>query len=274
MSIAGMLSTYLFKRGVFEYMEMTFDNYIVNPMGIKNSVFSQREMYRELYRQKLDKILVREGGKVNYKLYKDKDNYYAWFKIPSEVISNFYYDVVIKFIPKSNAVKLTKSLKEYNVKFYSNDPAFVFTFAYAMEKNKLFIDELAPVMSQEALKERAKERNPKSEVGYVKSLFFAYLLMRQYNLFDKLLYEENGISFNIKELLSKITPADKKIRDRQEAQIELNKKNRIAKAKEANKERDKEMKTTNNTTTSKMTKNFNISKKSKTVGRIKRTKKF
>ena len=257
-------------------MEMTFDNYIVNPMGVKNSVFSKREMYREMYRQKLDKILVRESGKVDYKLYTDKDNYYVWFKIPSEVIPNFYYDVVIKFYPKSNEVKLTKTLKDYYIKFYSNDPSFVFTFAYAMEKNKLFIDELAPVMSKEALKNKAKERNPKAEIGYVKSLFFAYLLMRQHHLFDKLLYEENGLPFNIKELLSNITPADKKIRDRQEAQIELSKNKSIEKKKLKNEPsvRDREMKTSSSTNITKNSKNFNITKKAKTVGRIKKTNKF
>ena len=34
---------------------MTFDEYIQNPMGIKNAVFSHREMYRELYKNKFNK---------------------------------------------------------------------------------------------------------------------------------------------------------------------------------------------------------------------------
>ncbi len=48
-------------------MKMTFDQYINNPMGIKNAVFSAREMYKELYTKKLNVILVREVGKVLYK---------------------------------------------------------------------------------------------------------------------------------------------------------------------------------------------------------------
>ena len=50
---------------------MTFDEYIQNPMGKTNSVISNRIMYRNMYQEKLDKIMVREAGKVDYKAYKD-----------------------------------------------------------------------------------------------------------------------------------------------------------------------------------------------------------
>ena len=39
-------------------MEMTFDQYIQNPMGVANSVMSNREMYRNMYMMKLDSIMV------------------------------------------------------------------------------------------------------------------------------------------------------------------------------------------------------------------------
>ena len=40
-------------------MEMTFDTYINNLMGKNNMVISQRSMYRELYTDKLDTIILR-----------------------------------------------------------------------------------------------------------------------------------------------------------------------------------------------------------------------
>ena len=52
---------------------MTFDEYIQNPMGKENAVISNRNMYRILYSEKLDKILVREAGNIVYKLYKEKN---------------------------------------------------------------------------------------------------------------------------------------------------------------------------------------------------------
>ena len=63
-------------------MNMTFDDYIKNPAGVKNAVYSHREMYRNLYIGKLDKILLRETGKINYTLYSDKSNnqYYVHMK--------------------------------------------------------------------------------------------------------------------------------------------------------------------------------------------------
>ena len=71
-------------------MNITFDQYINNPMGEKSSVVTQRGMYKELYSNKLGKILLREGGRVNYYLYTDKDRYLVYLKIPSEAIDKFY----------------------------------------------------------------------------------------------------------------------------------------------------------------------------------------
>ena len=76
-------------------MKITFKDYINNPMGVKNSVFSNREMYRNLYKDKLDKLLVRESGKIDYYLYTNKDIYIVHIKVPSETVKDFYYDVVL-----------------------------------------------------------------------------------------------------------------------------------------------------------------------------------
>ena len=43
---------------------MTFEEYINNPMGVKNAVISHREMYRKMYMEKLDKIMMREVGRL------------------------------------------------------------------------------------------------------------------------------------------------------------------------------------------------------------------
>lgn len=213
-------------------MKMSFDQYIANPMGVKNAVYSNRELYRNLYSEKLDKILVREVGNIKYTLYKDKDEFYIYLKIPSEPIEKFYYDVVIQFYTDDSSVKMSRSLKDYYVKFYSNDPSFVFTFAHAMLSNDMFIRDLVPRMSKEAIKKVAKEKNPKNEVGYVKSIYFAYLVMRNYSLFEKVKYEVYGEKYNRKKLLEEIVHADIKIEARQKAQEELNKKKKIDKKKD------------------------------------------
>lgn len=219
---------------------MTFDEYISNPMGKKNAVFSQREVFREIYTKKLDAILVREVGKVKYQLYYDKKNskYYIHFKIPSEPIKDFYYDTVIEFYTKDHGISIGKSLSKYDVKFYSNDPSFVFTFAHAMKKNDMFIKDLEPRMAKKALKEVGKEKNPKDEVGYVKSIFFAYLLMKNYGLFAKVQFESYAKPYNKKELLNAVTQAEEKVQARIDAGEDLRKEQSAERRKQRTEDRN------------------------------------
>lgn len=197
-------------------MDMTYEQYIQNPMGISNAVFSNRNMYRDLYMRKLEKIMVREMGKIDYTLYQSKGKYYVYIKIPSEVIEKFYYDVVIEFIPPKDKKLNDSTLNNYTVKFYSNDPSFVYTFAHAFVKNKMFIEELKGVMSKEAISKTAVEKNPSNQIGYVKSLYFAYLLLKKENIFNKKKFML-AKDINWKKLEKTITPADIKIAQRQDA---------------------------------------------------------
>lgn len=216
---------------------MTFDQYIQNPMGVKNAVLGNREMYRNMYGAKLDALMVREMGKINYFLYKDGEKYYCHMKIPSEVVEKFYYDVVIEFYPGKETKKSAKDLHSYDCRFYSNDPAFVFTFAHAFVKNKLFITQLSSKMSKQALKERGKERNPMDTVGYVKSLFFAYLLMKRFGLFDKVRYAKK---LNMKNLVQSVMSADEKIALRQELGAQAATKEGIEKRRVARRKQQEE----------------------------------
>ena len=78
---------------------MTLEQYIVNPLGKNNAVLNSitRESLRKEYRTKLDAIMVRENGKIDYNLYyeKSKNRYWMYIKVPSEVVKKFYYDVVL-----------------------------------------------------------------------------------------------------------------------------------------------------------------------------------
>ena len=136
---------------------MTFEEYINNPMGVKNAVISHREMYRKMYMEKLDRIMTREVGKIDYWLYKSPMKYYCYMKIPSEVVPKFYYDVVIEFSEPKHKTADT--------------------------------------------------------VGYVKSLYFAYLLMKKRDLFVKSKYV---LPYSKNLVLKNIMPADQKIEDRQQ----------------------------------------------------------
>ena len=54
---------------------MTFQQYIDNPLGKKSAVFSQRDMYKELYTNKYGAVLLRENGTFTTEMYYDKKHY-------------------------------------------------------------------------------------------------------------------------------------------------------------------------------------------------------
>lgn len=189
-------------------MGITFDKYIDNPNG--GAVFTNRQMYKEMYRSKFDAVMLREGGSVKYKIYRDKASYFIKMKIPSEVISDFYYDVVVELYPGTNSLVHDANMRSYFVKFFSNDPAFTFTFAHTFLDHDMFITELKSKMSKEAIKKPAEEKNPNNDIWYVKSLYFAYLAMEKYSLFNKAKLDINSESYN-KHSFDDIMPASQKI---------------------------------------------------------------
>lgn len=212
-------------------MEMTFEQYINNPMGKNNAVLNAnaREIMRKNYSAKFDNILLREHGKIEYYLYNDskRNTYWVHIKVPSEVCKDFYYDVVLKFYADASIEDGGKDLFKYKVNFYSNDPSFVYTYAHVFLKNGLFIKELSSKMSKDALRKQAKEKNPGNNVGYVKSLYFAYLIMKNRNLNKISKFNSESKDLDPRYLLSQIENADEKIRKRQEEGEKYSKRKKI-----------------------------------------------
>ena len=197
---------------------MSFNDYINNPGGKGSAVITNRSMYKDMYQQKFDALLVREQGNIDYTVYyknDSSDSYYIHMKIPSEAVSGFYYDVVVRLYTTIGSKKSSTDLRTYAVQFYSNDSTFVYTYAYVFSKNNLFIKDLAPKMSRKALTEKPKVRNPNCTMGYIKSLYFAYLTMEKYNLFQRSVLDSKAKTYSKYNLLHDIEHADKKMEERQ-----------------------------------------------------------
>lgn len=206
-------------------MLVTFEQWANNPMGKQSAVMTNRELIKQDFRRRLDAVMTREIGKLDYYLYydKDKNTYVIHIKSPSEVVPKFYYDVIVEFSSNSVTEFSKTTLKDYNFRVFSNDPHFAFTYAYAYNKKKLFISELAPRMIKECLTTVAKSKNPKSDIGYDKHIYFAYLHMVQRGLFEKSKYTIYGKPLHYKQLIREITPTSAIINNRQEKAAELNK---------------------------------------------------
>ncbi len=241
-------------------MNITLGQYILNPQMKSNAVLNAtaREAIRGSYKQKYDAILVRERGRIDYTLYKDTKNnrYFAYFKIPSETVEKFYYDVVLEFFA-DETVKNSTDLFNYYVKFYSNDPAFVYTHAYSFRVNDLFISELSSKMSKKALRTEAKEKNPYNQIGYVKTIYFAYLTIKAKSLNNTEKFNAEAAVYSKIALLDHVMDADKKVGDREAAGAKLQKLKK--------KSRD----TSKSEIATKLVKNTLGVKKTKTVGTVK-----
>ena len=131
-----------------------------------------------MYMDKFNKTMLRETGKqFPARFFKGKSSWYLHLAVPSEAIPDFTYDVVIEFLQ----VKNTNKLEECEVRFYANDPAFVFTYANTFKSHKLLCPDLESKMPKKALNTKAHEKNPANIVGYVKSIYFAYLMCKRFN---------------------------------------------------------------------------------------------
>ena len=112
-------------------MNMTFDQYITNPNGqARGMMVAQRELAKQVYTDKYNKMMLRVAGMVPYELFKNSDEskYYIFFKMPSEGTKDLYYDAVIEFRTKDDVNKKINKIDSYFVRFFSNDPNFIFTY--------------------------------------------------------------------------------------------------------------------------------------------------
>ena len=257
-------------------MVMTFDQYIVNPLGKRNAVLSAitRESIRKDYTNRFNNILLRENGVINHYKYKDNNNnYIIHIKIPSEVVKKFYYDVVIRFFADSNILDAGRSLDKYNIQVFSNDPAFVFTHAYVFTQNDLFFKPLSSKMGKRPLKEAPDITNPNKQLAYVKSIYFAYLFMKNRGLFKTISWAD-AEEYNQKKLLQNVMDAEEKIRLRQEEGKKVSAKKKIILDKETAKKihhmkglsdeaKDRVVTTTSKAPTVRRTKAVNSTKRSK-----------
>lgn len=196
---------------------MTFEEYIDNPLQTRLGAYT-RDLYRISYTDRLEKIMVRENNQIEYKLYKnEKDgSYFMYIKIPSEVVKNFTYDVVIHYVrpkEKGHNVDLDNDLKKYDVQFFSNDPAFVYNLEYTFKSKDMFVDDMKAKASPVALRNKPTVTNPNNQLVYCKAIYFAYLIAKQRGLFIKAKFVD---TYNKQQLLDQIEDTDIKIQKRQE----------------------------------------------------------
>ena len=252
-------------------MKITLEQYILNPMGRRNAVMNAvaREAIASDYLKRYGRLMMREHSLMNHTLYKDErhNRFIAHIKVPSETVTKFYYDIVLEFTADEDVKAGGEDLFKYNCRFFSNDPAFVYTYAHVFKEDDIFYTDLRSKMSKLALKKAPEETNPSNTVGYVKTIYFAYLFMKARDLNNRSKFTAQAIPMNLKRLISEVEDADAKITARQEEGDKLRKE----KAKEKRNE-DKSVKGTKQVGTTSAIKpiqKVKTTKKVNSIGKIK-----
>lgn len=245
-------------------LKMTLNEYINNPMG--GRIMTQRGMYKQSYDDKFDKLLLRENGKIEYHLFKTNEKYVIYFKMPSESLQGLYYDVVLEFTPRDNDAKVSSDLKNYNVRFFSNDRAFIFTYAYAFKDHGLLINDFETKLGI-AVKEKPETTNPQLMIGYVKEFYFAYRVIVTKGLFNKAVFTANLKSYSPASLKAKIASGQDKMDEYDKlkaAEVKHKRANKISNKGEV----------IQSTKVTKTTKNVSIVQKVKSMSTVKPIKKL
>lgn len=242
----------------------TLREYIANPMGDGTAVFTNRAVMRDFYSRKFDALLLRENGILDTRIYKDGNRYLVHIKVPSEKIEKFYYDTVYEFTREKNT---DIKVEDYRMRFFSNDPSFIYTFAYAAKKDDLLIKELYPKVGKMALEQKPRETNPHVVMGYIKSIYFGYLYMFIKSMLKSTVLDTMAKKYEAKSFLNSIRQAEEVILARQQAAHEQHKKNAISRAVTRNNPN-----TTNKVATTSMVSNTKLTKSIKSSKKPRLTK--
>ena len=156
----------------------------------------ENQQIHDFYTNKLNKIMEVTKKPPSVTIYYENDDLWFHFKIPDEELTNHYfYDVVFVFYPTSKKdVNESKDILNYEVKFFSNDPGFMFKYCYEFNKSGILVDALKSRLSSRALTEPANVMNPNHELRFPKTLYFAYITMENFGLTEKKNMQAQGVT--------------------------------------------------------------------------------
>jgi hypothetical protein len=132
---------------------------------------------------------------IKVKFFKEGDMYFVYAKIPSESNDKYpdaapvFYDVIFQFIPPNKASLAADSIREYDVKAFSNIPSFLYTFNYVFYHRKALIELPGGYYSPRALNEKARIRNPLNLLGIDKSLWFTTYYLDDHRFFKRTTFD-------------------------------------------------------------------------------------
>ena len=181
----------------------TLEEFYRNPAGTgvtSMTIGTLKDSYRRRY-----EYMISKGKRFNCTVYKEHDNsYYYHIIVPSELNLNDY-DVVVHL----STIDGGNNMKKWNIRLFSNSPAFTFTYAYVYNENGLLIPWLKNKFNKETFSELPTERNPDILISYDKSIFFAlHHIMVSLSTTQRFLMNNRGEPFVMDHIYDIIRTAD------------------------------------------------------------------
>lgn len=172
-----------------------------NPAG-KGSAVLNINATKNKFQEKYNQIHKR----ISHKSFFVKDDIYILVNIPSSV-EGIMYDVLMKF--EKNKRSIGTTILDMEMRLFSNSPSFLYTYANAYDKQKLFIKECKKKLSPKMLSDIAKTRNPYGVLSYDFSIYSAlwYILSNGYTNIDDLKMTDN-INCNLSTVLNYVKDAE------------------------------------------------------------------
>jgi hypothetical protein len=178
-----------------EAIRLTINSLLQNPTGDATAYMASRGRIIDDLEARY-KTLMEKHKTFKYKTFRMKKDYLFLFEIPSESLDDIFYDVAILFYPEKPEVENDKTLTRYNIKLFSNSPAFVFTYAHVLNKSNLLVQLFKSKCGLKALTDAPKIKNPVETYGFEKSCYFACLFLKEKNLMSKHLLLQNMFLFD------------------------------------------------------------------------------
>ena len=181
---------------------------IDNPSQFDTVDFGTKWMKIREYKRR-DEYSQEKVKRLDMLFFKEADNsYYFYIEYPSSLHGNTY-DVVIHFYTNDEAIMRESTLRNYNVRIFSNNPVFGWFFGHANYTKGLMIPWLADKLSRDMLENVATKHNPKDGIGFDHSFYLsATYILRHPRYLDKTFLESKLVAFDKDNIYAMVRPLD------------------------------------------------------------------
>ena len=142
----------------------TLSQFINSPFG--NTNVDRTNSYETEYKSVKNRLKIAGYTEID-------GSFLLHITVPSKSNVKQIYDVVILFFTDDPSIKKERTLSNYNIKFFSNSPSFIYKYAVLYKKNGYLIDAFFDKMDAQYADVMPDKSNKGYEMFYDKSIYCA-----------------------------------------------------------------------------------------------------